>query len=63
MVTIVLVDDVQAPEIESEISQIEVRQWHFCVPFPGVRYYYYQQEPAPAEQAHPLALDVVPSRM
>ena len=61
MVTLVLAEEVEAPEIVSEISKIEVHQWHYRVPIPGVRYYSYPQEPSPAAQADPWALDVVPT--
>ena len=60
MVTPVLAEEVQTPKFESEISQIDVHQWHYRVPFPGVRYYGYQQEPSSAGQADLWALDVVP---
>ena len=63
MVTLLLAEEVQEPEIESEINQIEVHQWHYRVPFPGVRYYSYQQEPSPVGEADPWALDVVPARV
>ena len=63
MLTLVLAEEVQEVEIESEISQIEIRQWHYSVPCAGVRYYIYQQEPPPAEQPDLWAPDVVPTRM
>ena len=53
MVTLVLAEEIQEPEIESEFGQTVVQQWHYRVPFPGVRYYSYRQESSPAEQAEP----------
>ncbi len=63
MVTMVLAEEVQAPEIESEIGQIKVNQWYYRVAGAGVRYYSYDECALPAEEAKPWVPDSLLARL
>ena len=57
MVTLVSAEEVMEVEVESEIGQTEVAQWHYFVPCAGVRYCSYEQALSPVEETDPWALD------
>ena len=63
MVTLVSAEEVQELEVESEIGQTEVAQWHYFVPCAGVRVYSYEQALFPVEETDPWALDELTMRI
>ena len=63
MVTLVLAEEVQDVEGDSETGQNEVAQWQYYVPCAGVRYYSYEQASSPVEETDPWAIDELTMRI
>jgi len=63
MTTLASPEEVMEVEVELEIGQTEVAQWHYFVPCAGVRYYSYEQALSPVEETEPWALDELTMRI
>ncbi len=61
MVTVVLAEEVREGDVGPDPGRLEVAQWRYQVPFPGVRYYSYEQ--ATAIEVDPWDLDVLTVRI